>query len=101
MKQAIVNLKDTYYGNTKKVVQFFVDGYDVTSATASLVVTNKLGAVLKTYTVGNGLTLSPPYTIEMDEHEVDIAKGENDYELTITYANGRVYSFFAGKWRIL
>jgi hypothetical protein len=100
MRQAVYNIKDTYYGNTKKVVIFTMP-YDVTGATAELVVKNKLGATLKTYTVGNGLTLAPTYDIELDEHIVTIPVGSNDYELTVTFATGRVYSFVGGKWNIL
>jgi len=98
------NLPTTPTGNTFEGVQFVLPTdvkYDLTDATVKIQVREKPGAeIVKEYISPTDLIITLPHTITLPEHLVEIAAGLWQWDMQITFSDGRVKTYIGGYWTI-
>jgi len=100
------NFPDHIKGDTIEAIQFTVtvngSALDLTDAAIRMDVRTQTGALLHTYQIGTGFTVTNAAggIFEFDEQIVDLTPGTNHYDIEFTLADETVKTYIAGTWVI-
>ena len=99
------DLPDVQYDTTFPGVVFTLPtgvAYDLTGASVKLQVRKSPGApVAKEFASPTGLLITLPYTITMPEQSVSLPPGVYEWDMKITFADGREKIWIGGTWESL
>ena len=98
------NLPDVNVDNTFEGVEFVLpadEKFNLTNAFVKLQVRKSPNApVIKQFTSPSGLVISLPYTITLPQQLISVPEGSYQWDLKITFADGREKTYVGGNWRI-
>ena len=98
----VYNLASTVKGATYDGVEFTLPPgaqFDLTGATVRMVIESG-GIHIKTFTTPSQIILTLPYKITLVPVIINFPIGQFDWELVITFTDGRVKKWIKGKWSI-
>lgn len=101
------NFPDHIKGDTWNVTNFTINvndnPKDLTSATIAMKIRDRNGILLKSLSTGSGLTITDATAgkFKIDAQVLDISIGTHKYDIEITFPDGTVKTWIAGKITII
>lgn len=98
------NLPDVNFDNTFEGVEFVLpadEKFNLINASVKLQVRKSPNApVIKQFVSPSGLVIALPNTITLPQQIISIPEGGYQWDLKITFADGREKTYVGGNWKI-